>query len=123
MAKEHGRYLLHVEDSRDQREAMQAALEIEGYHVIAVPGGQEALDHLRGADSPCLILIDLMMPGKNGWQFRAEQLEDPRLAQIPVLAVSGDGRVRGKALALGIPESFTKPIDWEALLAVVAHHC
>jgi len=122
MTKEHGRYLLLVEDSRDQREAMQAALEIEGYHVIAVPG-QEALDHLRGADSPCLILIDLMMPGKNGWQFRAEQLEDPRLAQIPVLAVSGDGRVREKALALGIPESFTKPIDWEALLAVVAHHC
>ena len=123
MTKEHGRYLLLVEDSRDQREAMQAALEIEGYHVIAVPGGQEALDHLRGAGPPCLILIDLVMPGKNGSQFRAEQLEDPRLAQIPVLAVSGDGRVHEKALALGIPESFTKPIDWEALLAVVAHHC
>ena len=47
MTKEHGRYLLLVEDNRDQREAMQAALEIEGYHVIAVPEGQEALDHLR----------------------------------------------------------------------------
>ena len=123
MTKKHEGYLLLVEDSLDQREAMQAALEIEGYHVIAVPGGQEALDHLRGAASPCLILIDLMMPGKNGWQFRAEQLEDPWLAPIPVLAVSGDGRGREKALELGIPESFTKPIDWEALLAVVADHC
>ena len=52
MTKKHEGYLLLVEDSLDQREAMQAALEIEGYHVIAVPGGQEALDHLRGAGPP-----------------------------------------------------------------------
>ena len=41
MTEEHGGYLLLVEDSLDQREAMQAALEIEGYHVIAVPGGRK----------------------------------------------------------------------------------
>jgi CheY-like chemotaxis protein len=70
-----------------------------------------------------LILLDLMMRGKNGWQFRAEQLQDPRLALIPVLSVSGDGRVREKALALGLSESLPKPIDFEKLLAVIGHHC
>src|SRR5213082_3086857 len=91
MTKEHGGYLLLVEDSLDQREAMQAALEIEGYHVIAVPGGQDALDHLRGAASPCLILLDLMMPGKNGRNSGLSSLRIPGSRRFPSLSCRATG--------------------------------
>jgi|SRR5919198_3891801 CheY-like chemotaxis protein len=123
MTKKPERYLLLVDDSDDEREAMQRLLEIEGYSVIPVPGGQEALNHLRATEPPFLIILDVMMPGKDGWQFRAEQLQDARLAQIPVLVLSGDGRVSEQALSLGIREFLPKPPDFESLLAMVARHC
>ena len=66
MTKEHGRYLLLVEDSRDQREAMQAALEIEGYHVIAVPGGAGSAGPFAGCR---LALPDPHRP-HDAWQER-----------------------------------------------------
>jgi CheY-like chemotaxis protein len=117
-------YILIVEDSCDEREAMQLTLEIEGYDVVAVAGGQEALAHMRGTEpAPSLILLDLMMHGTNGSEFRAEQLRDPRLAGIPVVVCSGDGRLTEKALALGIAEYLEKPIEHDTLLASVARHC
>jgi CheY-like chemotaxis protein len=70
-----------------------------------------------------LILLDLMMHGTNGWEFRAEQLRDPRLAGIPVVVCSGDGRLTEKALALGIAEYLEKPIEHDTLLASVTRHC
>ena len=119
-----GHYILIVEDSRDEREAVQLALEFEGYNVIAVAGGEEALAYMRATEPPpSMILLDLMMHGTNGWEFRTEQLGDPRLAGIPVVVCSGDGRLTEKALALGIAEYLEKPIEYEALLAAVARHC
>jgi CheY-like chemotaxis protein len=119
-----GHYILIVEDSRDEREAIQLTLEIDGYNVIAVADGQEALTYMRGTEPPpSMILLDLMMRGTNGWEFRTEQLRDPRLAGIPVVVCSGDGRLTEKALALGIAEYLEKPIEYEALLASVARHC
>jgi CheY-like chemotaxis protein len=119
-----GHYILLVEDSRDEREALRLTLEMERYTVIAVADGQEALTHMRLTKRlPSMILLDLMMRGTNGWEFRAEQLRDPRLAEIPVVVCSGDGRLTEKALALGIAEYLEKPIDYGALLASVARHC
>jgi CheY-like chemotaxis protein len=108
-----GQYILIVEDCRDEREALRLTLEIEGYNVIAVAGGHEALIHMRGTEPlPSMILLDLMMHGTNGWEFRTEQLRDPRLAAIPVVVCSGDGRLTEKALALGIAEYLEKPIEY-----------
>jgi len=70
-----------------------------------------------------MILLDLMMAGMNGWEFRAEQLRDLRLSPIPVIVSSGDGRVIEKACALGITEHLEKPIDFGALLGLAAHYC
>jgi CheY-like chemotaxis protein len=117
-------YVLVVEDVEDEREAVRLTLELEGYNVVAVATGDEGLAHMRGVDPvPRLILLDLKMHGTNGWDFRIEQLQEPRLARVPVLVCSGDGRLAEKAHALGVKAQLPKPIDQKALLALVATHC
>jgi len=54
-------YILIVEDVRDERDAAQLILELEGYHVIALASGQEALEYMRRSEPPCTILLDLKM--------------------------------------------------------------
>jgi CheY-like chemotaxis protein len=116
-------HILLVEDDAATREAMAPALEMSGYTVAGAANGQEAIDHLRGDGRPCLILLDLMMPVKDGWQFRAEQQQDPSLAGIPVVVVSADGTVDQKAVALGAAGYLQKPVEVDQLLSVVRRHC
>ena len=117
-------YVVIIEDVDDERDAARLTLEIEGYVVRAFARGDEALEYLRRVgDLPCMILLDLMMHGKNGWEFRSEQRRDPRLASIPVVVCSSDGRLSEKADALGVITHLEKPIDQKAFLAVVATHC
>jgi len=116
-------YIMIIEDVRDERDAARILLEIEGYRVIAVASVEQALAHMRAVELlPRMILLDLMMHGTNGWEFRTEQLRDPRLASIPVVVCSGDGRIAEKATALGNLSHLEKPIDSTALLALVARH-
>ena len=92
--------ILVIEDDAATRAAVSLALEDEGYSVTAVPNGQEALHHLRRTAPPDLILLDLMMPVMNGWEFRRQQAQDPALQWIPVVVVSADAAVSQKADAL-----------------------
>jgi len=115
--------VLIVEDNYDVRTAMKTLLELEQYRVEAVADGDEALQVLRSGLRPGLILLDLAMPGKNGFQFRAEQLQDPKLARIPVVVYSGAGNVDEKAASLGIAAFLHKPIEIDELLELVARHC
>lgn len=119
-----GDYVLIVEDVEDERDATRLTLEVEGYTVVAVPSADEGLAHMRRSTQlPSVILLDLKMHGTNGWDFRTAQLRSPRLASIPVVVCSGDGRLPEKAEALGIQSQLQKPIDQKALLALVARHC
>jgi CheY-like chemotaxis protein len=79
-----------VDDDHDVREALGEVLAEEGYDIQLFDSGRAALDFLRAdvGDGPSLILLDLMMPGMNGWQFREEQLKDDRLAEIPVVVIT-----------------------------------
>ena len=77
-----------VEDDVDIRRGVVDALELEGYEVVEAGDGREALRKLRELARPAAIVLDLMMPGMNGWQFRDEQQRDPELARIPVIVVS-----------------------------------
>lgn len=116
-------YIVIVEDSADERDALQLTLETRGYAVMAYANGQSALADMRHADRlPYLIILDLMMRGTNGWEFRNAQLGDARLADIPVLVCSGDGRLAEKSSALGLSEHLDKPIDQADLFAMVARH-
>jgi len=116
-------YVLVIEDAPDERDAVRLILELAGYDAVAVASGEEALQHLRGNELPSMILLDLMMHGTSGWDFRAAQLSDARLAIIPVVVCSGDGRLDEKAEALRVVEQLAKPIEPNALLALVALHC
>jgi CheY-like chemotaxis protein len=115
--------VLIVEDNADVRTAMKTLLELEAYRVEAAGDGEAALRLLRSGLKPGLILLDLAMPGKNGFQFRAEQLQDPTLARIPVVVYSGVGNADEKAATLGIAAFLHKPIEIDELLDLVARHC
>jgi CheY-like chemotaxis protein len=112
-----------IDDEADVREALAAVLESEGYSVVQAAGGREALHQLRGEESFCLILLDLFMPGMNGWAFREEQMKDPRLAGIPVLVVSADPAAARRALTHGVVGAMTKPVEFDRLLRIVEAHC
>jgi CheY-like chemotaxis protein len=116
-------YILIVEDDFDIRDALMQILEEEGYGVRGVANGQEALDLLAREPAPKLILLDLMMPVMNGWQFRAEQLKNPRLAGVPVLVISADPHLQPKAESLGAAGLLKKPISLDELLVAVKSHC
>ena len=64
--------VLIVEDNADARAAFEALLEQKGFGVVTAGDGEEALEVLRAGLKPRLILLDLMMPRKDGWQFRRE---------------------------------------------------
>jgi len=117
-----GRSILVVEDDNDIREALSQVLQDEGYQVGEAANGQEALDRLHNGCHPDLIVLDLMMPVMDGWQFRREQQRDPELAGIPVVVVSADGSVRQKAASIGATSYVKKPIDFATLLDVVGQH-
>jgi CheY-like chemotaxis protein len=115
--------VLVVEDDFDVRDALTQVLEMEGFRVVGAADGNEAMERARTGPLPSVILLDLMMPVMDGWQFRTEQLRDPALAAIPVILISADGTVREKAAALSAAAFLRKPIDVEQLLALVRQYC
>jgi CheY-like chemotaxis protein len=115
--------VLLVEDDEDARQALADVLEESGYRVAAARHGAEALTKLRELDGRCqLILLDLMMPVMNGWDFRRKQKSIPALAGIPVLLMSAGARLAAEAGALGAVATITKPVDVPDLLDKVRRH-
>ena len=80
-----------VDDDGPLREALAEALLEDGHRVVQCQNGAEALGRLRKGERPDLILLDLMMPVMDGWQFREAQLGDERLADIPVIVITAAG--------------------------------
>ena len=115
--------VLVVEDDPDIRATLCEALEDNGYRAVGAANGAEALDYLRsGAESPCLILLDLMMPVMDGQTFRTEQRADPKLANIPVVVISAYRDVERQANDLAA-EFLSKPVRLETLLETARKHC
>jgi CheY-like chemotaxis protein len=79
--------VLVVDDDRDIRDLLVEVLSGEGYVVSSAADGRRALAEAH-ASRPDVILLDLMMPVMNGWEFREAQLGDPDLAGIPVIVIS-----------------------------------
>jgi CheY-like chemotaxis protein len=116
--------ILVVDDDPDIRDSLREVLEDEGYEVACVGNGREALDHLKSANPrPCVILLDLMMPVMDGWEFRALQLRTPTLAPIPVMVITADASARSRAMSLGVEGYMTKPIQFTRLLEFVERYC
>jgi signal transduction histidine kinase len=106
--------LLLVEDDASIRSALGDMLEDEGFTVTTAVNGREALDVLHHGPPPEVIVLDLMMPVMDGWEFRVEQRSDPTLAGIPLLAMSAD--LSAKARAIAADAYVRKPIDFTELL-------
>jgi CheY-like chemotaxis protein len=92
-----------VDDDPDIRDNLGEGLREEGYEVAQFSSGREALDYLRGGVHADVILLDLFMPGLDGWDFRAEQKSDPRTAAIPVISLSAAGNLSDVAYSLRKP--------------------
>src|ERR1700733_13427615 len=90
--------ILVIEDDRDIREALKDGLEIEGYPVTTVCDGKEAIKYLERDSPPGLILLDLMMPGMNGWEFLEYLKSKSNLATIPVGVVTAAGKTKLEGL-------------------------
>jgi CheY-like chemotaxis protein len=111
--------VLVIEDDLATREAFSLLIRVEGFQVETAPDGVAALQQLRQGERPVLILLDLMMPVMDGWQFRQEQLRDPQLADIPVVVCSAAGCLGQHAASLHALAYLEKPVDPEELLRVV----
>ena len=83
--------VLIIDDDLPVRTALKELFETEGYAVALAATGHAALNHLRKGLRPCAILLDLMMPVMDGWDFRNEQLADPALKDIPVVILTAAG--------------------------------
>ena len=114
-----GTRLLLVEDDVNIRSALAEMLGDEGFTVATADNGRDALDQLRGGAPPDVIVLDLMMPVMDGWEFRVAQRADPLLAGIPLLAMSAD--LSAKARAIAADGYVRKPIDFPDLRIVLAH--
>jgi CheY-like chemotaxis protein len=113
--------VLIVEDDADLRDMMAKLLELEGFDATAVSNGLEALTYLHRHPTPKLILLDLMMPVMDGWEFRRKQRQDPAIAAVPVVVLSALDRERATEL---IADDFLKkPLDFDHLLTLVREYC
>lgn len=113
--------ILVVEDDHDSRVMIRALLEDEGYVVQTAANGRDAVAQLTtSALRPQLVIVDLNMPVMDGWELMQHLRNHPELSTIPVGVQSGDEE---STLPDGVAFVLAKPVDVEALLAIVRHHC
>ena len=104
--------ILIVDDERHNRQLLQVMLAQEGFELMAAPGGRDALDLVR-KQPPDLILLDIMMPGMDGYMVVESIKRDPATRNIPIIVVTDldDRDARMRALTIGAEDFLTKPVD------------
>ena len=107
--------VLVVDDDPDLLDALSEILEVEGYQVDRARNGREALQRLEQA-APDLVLLDLMMPVMDGWEFARSLGAD---ARPPIIVLSADRNVSSKAREIGALGWLAKPFELSELLAAV----
>ena len=111
--------ILVVDDDPDVRESLVFVLEAEGYNVRSAADGAEALTVLRRV-TPCVMLLDILMPTMSGWEVLDRLREQPQLERMPVCVISASIY---KGEELPNVTVLPKPIDVERLLSFVRSHC
>jgi CheY-like chemotaxis protein len=112
------RFVLIVDDDPDLLDVTSFVIETEGMAVETARNGEEALALLRAGRQPGLVLLDLMMPVMNGWEFLDEVAKDPLLKVLPVVVLTAAER----AQVPGGVEVLCKPVDLRALLRLVERY-
>ena len=114
--------VLLVDDDAEGRDAIAHFLELQGAAVAVAGDGEEALNALQADPLRCLILLDLNMPGMNGWEFRRRQLRSS-MAGIPVVVVTGLRDLAAAIQGMSASAALRKPVELELLLRAVGAHC
>jgi CheY-like chemotaxis protein len=113
--------VLVIEDEEAIVEVLKTMLEIEGYSVSTAENGQKGIELLREIPKPGLILLDLMMPVMNGWEFAQAIEKEPAYSDIPIVVFTAFSdkiaNVRNARRVLG------KPLDFEELFKTVREFC
>jgi CheY-like chemotaxis protein len=109
--------ILVVEDDLAIREVLTEVLRFEGFEAEGAANGREALNLLEGQEAPSLIVLDLMMPVMNGWEFLDRIHQIPNLSAVPVIVASA-GIVRPED-PVGAVDFLRKPIDLEEFIGRV----
>ena len=112
-----GPTVMIVDDDDAIREALEDVLSDEGYRIVGMSDGQQALDYLHAEARPAAILLDLWMPVMDGWKFLDALLDDSRFSRIPliVLTAARDQRAR----ELRVSEVLTKPVQLQQVLSAL----
>ena len=98
---------------------MRDALELNGYAVVTAADGRAALAKIDSLDHICVVLLDLLMPGMNGWDFFEKVRERRELDAVPIV-------IHSSAVARapqGAARVFVKPMSFDQLIAVVREYC
>ena len=112
--------ILIIEDDKDIRDSIKEALELEGYDVDTSVNGKEALEFLRQASKPCIVLLDMHMPVMGGREFLDILMKDAGLSPIPVIVISS---VATKENTMGAAAYIRKPADLNVILNTVKKYC
>ena len=116
--------VLLVDDDQAIIDGVGEFLGEEGFKVVAAGNGAEALGCLRAGLRADVILLDVMMPVMDGWDFRAAQLADPALREIPVIVISASGFARETiGRQLKAYEVLAKPLELGHFLKAVRDVC
>ena len=112
--------ILIVEDNRDVRRVLNLSLSRLGYEILEADTGGSGIA-LTLSGSPDLVLIDLSLPDVSGLEIAKAIKQNPRTAEIPLVAVSGhsEQELRAKALEAGMTAYLRKPIDAQRLVNVI----
>ncbi len=111
--------ILIIEDDAEARDALADFLSLNDYRVFTAANGREGLAALKSDVRPDVIILDMLMPGINGFRFRRLQKREPSLASIPVIVTTAIGRAAGIAADV----IMQKPLDLQVLLREVERFC
>lgn len=114
--------ILIVDDDAVIRQTLSEILGEHGYETLMAATGEQALEILDRGPAPDLILLDLLMPGMDGWAFRMRQLEVHCAAETPLVLLSANPHVQYHASAMQAVDYLKKPLSLEALVAAVEAH-
>lgn len=118
-----GTRVLIIEDDAPLAEMLVDILREEGYAADAVSDGMAGLRYLRTHPAPGLILLDLLTPGMDGFEFRRVQRSRPEFAAIPVAVISAVASWFKAENRMEAAVYLDKPLDMRRVLAAVEHHC
>ena len=120
--------ILIVEDDVDIRESLEGFLELQGYEVVSVGHGRDAIAHLQGSRRPAIVLLDMAMPVMDGHRLLTARKENPALQDVPVVIISaGMAAMNPRDRALyaanyNVAFFFKKPAAPQLLLEVIERH-